>query len=103
MEERGIKFDNDKLRWDLLPIETIEETVKILTFGARKYSDNNWQKVENGKERYYAALLRHIVSYRKGELVDPESGNSHLSHAMCNLIFLMWLENNKKENEKVNN
>lgn len=96
-EKLGRKFDSspDKLRWDLLPIQEIEEIVKILTFGANKYADNNWQIVPNAKERYYAALMRHIVAYRKGEGIDSESGVSHLAHAMCNMIFLMWLNNNE--------
>jgi hypothetical protein len=89
----GRKYDSGKLRWDLLHIECVEEVVKILTFGAEKYEPNNWQKVENANERYYAALMRHITAWRKGEIIDPESGCSHLSHAACNIVFLMWLDN----------
>ena len=39
----GLKNDvaEDKLRWDLLPIEEIEELVDILTKGAKKYADNS--------------------------------------------------------------
>ncbi len=88
---QGSKFDYGKLRWDLLPIAEIEDIVKILTFGAIKYAPNNWQLVDNGIERYYAALMRHLVAWRKGELIDQESGESHLSHAACCLIFIMWL------------
>jgi len=88
----GLKFDNDKLRWDLIPIDCVEEVVKVLTFGAKKYEANNWQKVENAEDRYYAALLRHIVAHRKGEVVDPESGLLHLSHVACNAIFLLYFE-----------
>ena len=40
--EKGLKLDFDKLRWDLLPIECVEEIVRVLTFGAKKYDDNNW-------------------------------------------------------------
>lgn len=95
--EKGIKYDNSKLRWDLLPIGEIEKIVDILTFGANKYSDNNWQHVDNATERYYAALLRHLTAWRKGEKIDPESGREHLSHVACNIIFLMWLDNNSKK------
>jgi hypothetical protein len=90
-DEEGKKFDTEKDRWDLLPLALINDTVKVITFGAKKYGPNNWQHVNNGKERYYAALMRHIVAYRQGELVDSESGLSHLAHAMCNLIFLSEL------------
>jgi len=96
MEETvGLKYDQEKLRWDLLPIEVIEEVVKVLTMGAKKYKDNNWQLVENGNERYYAAAMRHITEWRKGNKIDEESGLNHLSHAMCNLVFLMWLDKQK--------
>ena len=93
---KGLKFDDAKLRWDLLPMECVEEVVKVLSFGSRKYAPNNWKAVEQGSERYYAALMRHLVAYRKGEEIDPESGLSHLSHVMCNLVFLIWLDKNKE-------
>lgn len=97
MSKEGLKFDNGKLRWDLLPIETIEEVVKVLTMGANKYAPNNWQLVEDAKERYYAAMLRHIVEWRRGNTTDDESGLNHLSHAMCNMVFLLWFDNNKNK------
>ncbi len=86
----GKKFDNGKLRWDLVPYEAVEEVVKVLTFGADKYGDYNWQKVEPFQDRYFAALMRHLVAWKKGEDIDPESGVHHLSHAACNCVFLLW-------------
>ena len=100
---KGIKYDTSKVRWDLVPIDAIEEVAKILTFGSEKYGDNNWQDVDNFNDRYYAALLRHLVEWRKGNTIDPESGMSHLSHAATNAIFLLWNEMHgmliKKENK----
>jgi hypothetical protein len=88
----GLKYDGNKPHWELLPLSLVEETVKVLTFGAKKYGPNNWQKVEDAHNRYYAALMRHIVAYKNGELYDQESKLSHLAHAMCNLIFLAELQ-----------
>jgi hypothetical protein len=96
MTLQGLKFDSEKLRWDLLPMGCMEEIVKVLTFGARKYAPNNWQLVEGAEERYYAALLRHLSEWRKGNLIDDDSGLSHMSHILCNATFLMWFEHNKK-------
>jgi hypothetical protein len=96
MINKGLKFDTGKLRWDLLPIDCIEDVVKILTFGSVKYGPNNWQMLEEGEERYYAALMRHLSAYRQGEIIDIESGLSHLSHAMCNILFLLWMKKNIK-------
>jgi hypothetical protein len=94
--EEGRKFDGDKLRWDLLPIECVEDVVRILTFGAKKYAPNNWQNLSEAEDRYYAALLRHLAEWRKGNLIDEESGMSHMAHIMCKVVFLEWLEKNNK-------
>ena len=88
------KFDGDKLSWDLLPIEPIERVVEILTYGAKKYAPESWQSVRPFSRRYYAAAMRHLSAWRQGEIVDEESGLDHLAHAACNLLFLMWGDDN---------
>jgi hypothetical protein len=93
---QGKKFDKEKLRWDLIDYKQIEKLAKVLTMGAAKYSPDNWKKVEPFNDRYFAALMRHLVAWRNGETVDPESGQSHLDHAMCNIMFLMWKEDENK-------
>ena len=45
-------YQDGKLRWDLLPLEEIEDIVKLYTAGSIKYGDNNWQNLENGYQRY---------------------------------------------------
>lgn len=94
-DHKNDRKDN-KLPWELLPIEVIEEAVKVYQFGAEKYGENTWQKLENGKERYYAALMRHLVAWRKGETKDEESQLHPLSHVIWNAIALLWLEMNNK-------
>jgi hypothetical protein len=84
----GRKFDGGKLEFGLLPPFALEETVKVLTFGAQKYERGNWQKVPDSKRRYFDAMERHIWAWKKGEQLDPESGIHHLAHAMCCLMFL---------------
>lgn len=95
-KEKGLKFDQAKDRWDLLPYVEVEEIVKVLTFGAQKYAAWNFSKVDDWKNRYFAALMRHLTAYWAGETIDPESGLSHLSHAGCCLLFLMYKENNNE-------
>ena len=89
----GMKDDQQKARWDLLPLNPIAQIVDVLTFGASKYADNNWQHVKQPKDRYFAAAMRHLYAYREGERKDPESGLHHLAHAACCLIFLLWFDN----------
>lgn len=90
--QTGVKDDGGKLMWHLLPWKAVGALVSVLTFGAKKYSPNGWKAVPNAKDRYLAAALRHVSAHATGEKVDPESGLSHLSHAMCNIAFLIELE-----------
>ncbi len=91
----GVKYESEKPRVDLLidgcPL-AIEAISQVLTFGAKKYSDHNWQKVEGGEQRYKAAMMRHVLASAKGEKVDSETGLSHLAHAACCVLFMLELE-----------
>ena len=89
---KGVKSDNNKRRYSLLPAGTINEVVDVLEFGSAKYADDNWQKVDNARTRYYNAALRHIDSWWDGEVKDDETGKHHLAHAICCLMFLMWFD-----------
>lgn len=91
-DEVGKKHDTGKLRYDLLPVDAEAMIVQVLTFGADKYGPENWRQVPDKDARYYAACRRHLEAWRRGELVDPESGQHHLSHAVCCLLFLLQLD-----------
>lgn len=89
----GIKDDADKLRYDLLDIDFEEEMAKVLTEGAKKYAPNSWQKVDDAKNRYYAALRRHVAAVRKGEFRNAADGDvSHFAQIAINAMFLYVLE-----------
>lgn len=92
----GRKDDTGKIRYDLLEPEFERDVANILTIGAEKYGPNNWQGLDNAEDRYYAALRRHIAAWRMGEKIDPESNQSHLAHAACNLMFLMHFDREAK-------
>jgi len=87
----GMKFDAGKVRMDLLDMHAIEQLSAVLTFGAKKYSAHNWRKGIN-KSRLMAAMLRHTFRYLGGEDKDPETGLSHIAHAMCCAMFILGLE-----------
>lgn len=93
----GRKNDQGKNRLDLIEPEFIEGIGEVLTFGATKYEPNNWQNVEDAEDRYYAAALRHLMAWRRGEVVDEESGLSHLKHAATNLMFLLHFEASQED------
>lgn len=85
----GIKYDGDKPRMELIPPWSELEIAKVLTFGAKKYSPENWRKVPDLQNRYMAGLKRHVNAIQRGEMYDPESGYYHHAHAMCCLMFLL--------------
>ena len=88
----GIKHDTGKLKWSLLPIAPLKEVVKVYMFGAEKYGEGNWQKLENPKVRYYDAAMRHLLDWKDGEKINEESGLSHLAHVIWNIIAILWFE-----------
>ena len=88
----GVKFDKDKPQWSLLPFKALREVVDVLTYGAKKYAPDNWKKVPSAKQRYIDAGFRHFTAYAAGEKLDPETGKSHIAHAICCLLYLLAFE-----------
>lgn len=87
----GQKFDTGKARYDLIPPEIEEAIAQVLTFGAAKYGNRNWE-LGMGWGRPYAALRRHLNAWWAGEDKDPETGMSHLWHVACCAAFLVTYE-----------
>lgn len=90
----GTKKDEGKIRLDLVPPELLFAVGDILTFGASKYSERNWEKGMKWG-RVYGALMRHMWKWWKGENTDEETGKSHLWHAGCCIAFLIAYEERK--------
>ena len=97
----GRKDDGGKARMELIPPELLFAVADILTFGAAKYEDRNWERGMSWG-RVFGALMRHMWawwggkgpttrSFLLGEL-DAETGRSHLWHAGCCLAFLIAYE-----------
>ena len=84
----AVKYDSGKLRIELIPPEVIEGIAAVLTFGAAKYADRNWEKGMPWG-RCFAAAMRHLWAWWRGQDKDPESGINHLAHALCCIAFLL--------------
>ena len=98
LKETAVKFDQDKIDWMILPYDALEEIVKVMEFGARKYARGNFASGE-GLEytRVLNSLMRHILAFSRGEDLDPETGISHMAHAGCNILFLLhYIKNPEK-------
>lgn len=89
-EPTVVKADNGKPRLDLVPLEVLIPLAQVREYGLKKYGKSGmqgWKSVE--KERYLAALLRHLVAYQKdNDALDEESGLPAIYHVLCNAAFL---------------
>lgn len=93
--EVGIKHDSGKSRVDLIEPQFILGVGDVMSYGASKYSENNW-KNNLAVERLYAAAQRHLLKFWSGEVYDEESGLSHLYHASTNLMMLDFYVRNSE-------
>lgn len=85
--EKGVKLE----RFDLIPVEALQEVARVYGFGAEKYSEHNW-RLGYEWSKSYAAMLRHANQFWAGENDDEETGLSHLAsvifHAMALMVFV---------------
>jgi len=92
----GEKKDEGKPRWELLPLDALEEIARVLTFGAKKYEARNWERgIAYG--RVIGAAFRHLTKFWMAKLrgesaIDPETNCHHLSEAACEILFALAYE-----------
>ena len=76
--------EEGKGRFDLIPTIALRRLAKHYENGARKYTDNNWQK-GIPLARYLDSLFRHYTSVK-----DGDEGEDHVSAVIWNAIGYMW-------------
>lgn len=88
VKRQAVKYDTHKADYSLLTSAMLEPMTRALMYGEGKYSRGNFKEgFEN--IRLTSAALRHIFAYLDREEQDPESGVSHLGHAMAALAMLL--------------
>jgi hypothetical protein len=93
----GRKYDTGKPEWDLMPWDSLEDVVKVLDFGAKKYEPDNWKRVPYASVRYIAAAFRHLIARAIGKKIDSETKLPHVAHAICCLLFLNWFDRKPRD------
>lgn len=95
-KHEGIKYDKNKLRYDLIPVIPLKKVAEVYTIGAEKYDDRNW---ELGMDwgRIYAAMMRHANAWWGGEQNDQIDGQHHLSSVVWCALALMEYERTHPE------
>ena len=86
-EVRGLRYNSDKLRYDLIPPLANRECAKVWTESLGKYPAGNWEKGMPWTE-VIASAMRHLEAIRLGEDIDAESGLLHAAHLQCNAQML---------------
>lgn len=95
----GARASGGKCALSLIPFHLLAGTARVLMGGRLKYKEWNWTKGMPWSE-CYNCLLRHLFKWwYLGEECDHESGENHLDHAMCNLLFLMHFQQTFKEGD----
>lgn len=90
----GAKADAGKIRPTLVFrgfARALWKVAEVGTYGAAKYTDNGWEHVPNGRERYEDAQLRHMLKTWCGEDRDPDSEIEHLGHEAWNALARLEL------------
>jgi hypothetical protein len=87
---RSLRYNAGKPDYSLIPLDALREVCHVLAYGATKYERGNWLKPTNG-DVSMACLLRHLSAWQAGEMNDPESGRSHIAHAACNIIQMLYM------------
>jgi len=82
------KNDQAKPDLSLLPLPALEQMALAFMYGEKKYGRYNYTAGFES-HRLIAACLRHVSQYQNGEDLDPESGASHLGHALASLAMLL--------------
>lgn len=84
----AVKHDQAKPDFSLLTQAMLEPMVRAMMYGEQKYNRGNF-RAGFANIRLTSAALRHIFAYLNREEQDPESGISHLGHAMAALAMLL--------------
>jgi len=87
----ALRYDEGKLRVDLVPPQWVEWLAEVFTIGAKKYAEHNWKKGMKFS-RMQGSMMRHLLKWQKGEKTDEESGLHPLLHVAWNALALVYYE-----------
>lgn len=84
----GKRLNSGKAPLDLVPTSMLYAVARVMEYGAMKYEKDNWRRGMKWSVPY-ACAMRHLLKWFEGEEFDDESGQSHLSHVLCNIAMLV--------------
>ena len=92
MSDQAIKFDTGKPQISCFPLNALNEAIKVMTLGAKKYGKYNYISGTGlDHSRMFDAAIRHIFQYwnQDHENDIDELGTHHLANAIAELSMLL--------------
>lgn len=122
--EQALRYNDGKPQWSLMDFDSFIPMIKVLEYGAHKYSifkdkdgklikgseisvedSVNLELISTGRENWkkgfnflklLESLARHLFALLRGEELDKESGLPHIGHLMCNSMFYSYHKQREK-------
>lgn len=96
----AMRSNKGKVQWSLVDFDSLEDMVRVLEFGAKKYDLDNWKKGLPMKQQC-ESVARHLFALMKGEVNDPETGLPHWAHIQCNAMFMAHTMKHHQEHDNL--
>lgn len=77
-----------KIPYSTVPQAPMMEVCVGMLEGALKYGRHNYRDSGVRASVYYDAVMRHMNAWFEGQDLDPDSGISHVTKAICSLLVL---------------
>lgn len=90
VNEHGGRQSYVSCRMDLIPPENLLLLGQCLSFGAKKYGENNWRQITEQENINHA--LVHLVKWLSGDREEP-----HLVNTLARVNFALWHAIQSKE------
>lgn len=101
LSKGGVRLDQGKLKWSLLPWDALREVVKVLMYGASKYKERNWESGMDWSRNFDASMRHKVAWWQDGEDSARDSQILHLAHEVCdNLFNLAYVLRNKGTDDR---
>ncbi len=95
----GARRNGGKISLSLVPFHLLAGCCRVFMGGKLKYTKWNWAKGMLWSS-CFDCTLRHLFKWwYLGENIDPESGEHHLDHLICNILMLRHYVDNYKEGD----
>ena len=90
-EDEALHYSEGKAGVEQIPAECLLDWGRVFSYGEKKYARDNWLSGTKWSE-FLGSALRHLLYWKMGEDLDPESGLPHLAHALWNIGALHYYQ-----------